>query len=164
MLHLIASLAVSLVPAMPSASVTCAEAPASCDGAWLPAARAAADGPVDYATPAEVECPSPAVGAAQDGTCDPLPLDQWYRVSRLPESESGGTTVAPARRSRGAPLASSCGTPPPDGAHVAPPAAQPLALYAVPALLADTSRLPLIHDARVLPARALAPPDRPPRA
>jgi len=150
------------VPAMPSASVTCAEAPASCDGAWLPGPRDT-DGPIDYATPAEVECPSPVVGAVQDGTCDALPLDQWYRVSRVPDSESGGTTVAPARRSRGAPLASSCGTPPPDGAHLAPPAAQPLALYAVPAVLIDTGRVAVISHARVLPARALAPPDRPPR-
>ena len=162
MLPLLASLAISLVPAMPSASVTCAEAPASCDGAWLAAPVEVADGPVDYATPAEVECPSPVVGAVQDGTCDALPLDQWYRVSRVPDSESGGTTVAPARRSRGVTSASSCGTPP-DATHLAPPATQLLALYAVPALLPDPSRFTFTPDARVLPARALAPPDRPPR-
>ena len=161
MLPLLASLAISLVPAMPSASVTCAEAPASCDGAWLPGPRDT-DGPIDYATPAEVECPSPAIGAALDRTCDPLPLDQWYRVSRVPDSESGGTTVAPARRSRGVTSASSCGTPP-DATHLAPPATQLLALYAVPALLPDPSRFTFTPDARVLPARALAPPDRPPR-
>jgi hypothetical protein len=160
---LLASLVVSLLPAMPSASVTCAEAPASCDGAWLLAAPAqAAEGPVDYATPAEVECPTPP-GDGQVGTCDPTPLDLWYRVSRLPESESGGTTIAPARRARGGSLASSCGAPPPDAGHFAPPAAQPLALYALPTLLADSTPLTLTPDARVLPARALAPPDRPPR-
>jgi hypothetical protein len=169
---LLVSIVVSLLPAMPSASVTCAEAPASCDGAWLPAAPAEVqgqaqgqldDGPVDYATPAEVECPTPPTGDGQVGTCDPTPLDLWYRVSRVPESESGGTTIAPARRSRGGRVASSCGTPLPDAGYFAPPSAQPAALYAVPTLLAEWTRLLLSPDARELPARALAPPDRPPR-
>ncbi len=50
--------------AMPSASVTCADGPASCDGSWAaPVAFTAGDesddGPHEYATPAEVDCPEP---------------------------------------------------------------------------------------------------------
>ena len=66
MLGLVFTLVLSVVPAMPSASVTCPGWPASCDGAWgatavddsADAQAATDDGPRDYATPAEVDCPT----------------------------------------------------------------------------------------------------------
>src|ERR1700689_1534544 len=85
-------------PVMPSASVTCPGWPASCDGAWgvmpadAPAAAATDDATHDYATPAEIDCPTPPEPAPvlpiAIGECSEPPLNLWYRVSRFPESEA----------------------------------------------------------------------------
>ena len=92
MLSLLATLLVSApLMAAPSASVTCADGPASCDAAWvfMGAPDADRDEPRDYATPAEVECPTPATGEDELGECAyEGPLDLWYRMSRFAEPES----------------------------------------------------------------------------
>jgi len=160
---LLASVVISLLPAMPSGALTCADGPATCDGAVVAlGARDDDDGPVDYATPAEVECPTPPGADGQTGICDPAPGDLfWFRISRLPDSESGGTTVAPGAPSGGR-VPPSCGAPP-EGTRIAPPAGQPIALFAVPTLVPEDSQRTVPPDPRPLPTRALAPPDRPPR-
>ena len=103
MLSLLATLLASAsLPAAPSASVTCADGPASCDAAWvfMGAPDADRDEPRDYATPAEVECPTPATGEAELGECaDEGPFNLWYRMSRFAEPDPGGVGTAPARRS-----------------------------------------------------------------
>src|SRR5580765_5324731 len=137
MLAFLASLVLSALPATPSASVTCVDGPASWDGASVPAALAVADdGPRDYATPAEVDCPTPPPGLAAAPECDVTPPpDLWYRVSQFPESERTGSTLTVGHRARGGRAASSCGAPPSDSGHLAPPHAQPLALTALPVLV-----------------------------
>jgi len=98
---LVTLLASAPLPAAPSASITCADGPASCDSAWVVMGAPAADRdePRDYATPAEVECPTPA-GDADLGECaDEGPFDLWYRMSRFAQPDPGGVGSAPARRS-----------------------------------------------------------------
>ena len=99
MLTLLASLALAALPTMPSpagASVTCADAPATCEpalfAAFVPAttlAQNADDAPADaleYATPAEVDCPTPP-GEIASSECDsPAPLYRWYGFSRVSPS------------------------------------------------------------------------------
>ncbi len=108
---------------MPSASVTCPGWPASCDGAWgavavddsadAPAQAATNDGPRDYATPAEVDCPTtPDAPAVATGECSEPPLNLWYRVSRFPDSEQPtGSLVAAPRRAHGSRGITSGGAP-----------------------------------------------------
>ena len=173
MLGLVFTLAVSLAPAMPSASVTCPEWPASCDGAWgavavddsagTPAA-ATDDGPRDYATPAEVDCPTmPDAPALATGECSEPPLNLWYRVSRFPDSEQPpGSLVAAPRRAHGNRGITSGGAP--DVGHWSAPDLQPVALFALPGIVSTGARNHSDISSRTIPARVLAPPDRPPRA
>ena len=173
MLGLVLSLVVSAAPAMPSAAVTCPDWPASCDGAavGLGAGAPGSDGtnkddsgPRDYATPAEIDCPTPGDGPIASGECDEAPLDLWYRVSRSPDSEQPNGAIAPpahrARAGRGV----SCGTRPADPGHLAPPDVQPVALFALPGLAPAIDRNHFLAGAQPLPLRTLTPPDRPPRA
>ena len=174
MFGLLFVLAVTAPPAMPSASVTCPGWPASCDGAWAPdvappaGGAASDDGPPEYATPVEVDCPTPPEAAPADssasGECSEPPLVFFYRyfVSRSPESEAPTGTLAPApRRARASHGVSARGTE--DVGHLSAPDLQPLALVALPALLPGSGRNLREASTRVIPARALAPPDRPPR-
>ena len=163
----------SVVAAMPSASVTCPGWPASCDGAWGAVVvddstdGTADDGPRDYATPAEIDCPAPpeapALPSWASGECSEPPLNLWYRVSRFPDSEQQPESLVPAprraRRNRGI---SSGG--PQDVGHWSAPDVQPLALFALPGFLSSGARNHSDVSSRTIPARALAPPDRPPRA
>jgi hypothetical protein len=168
MLGLVLSLVVSAAPAMPSAGVTCPEGPATCDGAWVAVAAAAStpvsEGPRDYATPAEVDCPAPGDGPIAGGECENVPLDLWYRVSRLPDSERPNGALAPEPRHARTARGSSCNSVPADPARVAAPDVQPLALFALPHVAPALERALPPQRARALPARGLAPPDRPPRA
>jgi hypothetical protein len=152
---------------MPSASVTCPDEPASCDSAIVGAALLAAQVPAarDFATPAEIDCEDPALDmdVAKDAlatACDEVSLDFWYRVSRLPDGESG--SLVPLRHQRGSRVTSSCGVPA-DRGQISVPQTQPLALFAVPTLLPIEAEADWSAEALFLPARALAPPDRPPR-
>jgi hypothetical protein len=171
------TLALSVMPAtpsaMPSASVTCPGWPASCDAAWgamaadAPSGDAADDGPRDYATPAEIDCPAPPEAPAQPsvatGECSEPPLNLWYRVSRFPDSELPTGSLVPApRRARSNRGVSSNGAS--DVGHWSAPDLQPLALFALPGLVPTGVRNHSDISSRTIPARALAPPDRPPRA
>ena len=172
MLGLVFTLAVSVAPAMPSASITCPGWPASCDGAWVAIALddstqpSANDGPRDYATPAEVDCPSPPEAPAQPsvatGECSEPPLNLWYRVSRFPDSEQPSGSLVPARGARTNRAVTSRGAR--DVGHWSAPDVQPLALFALPGLAPSDRRDHSDVSSRTVPARALAPPDRPPRA
>ena len=178
MLGLVFTLALSVAPAMPSASVTCPGWPASCDGAWdavavddsadAPAEAATDDGPRDYATPAEIDCPTPpeapALPPVASGECSEPPLNLWYRVSRYPDSERPPESLVPAapRRARSNRGISSGGAQ--DVGHWSAPDVQPLALFALPGFVATGARTHSDVSSRTIPARALAPPDRPPRA
>jgi hypothetical protein len=174
MLALAFTFAATALTAVPSASVTCADGPASCDGAWAaPVAFAddvAADdgatgsGPREYATPAEIDCPEPPQPqpVLASGDCSSGPAAFWYRVSRYPESELPAGRLAPSsRRAHGA---GSVTGGLPDVGHLTKVTTQPIALVALPALFPAVSRRPDHIHAQALPARALAPPDRPPRA
>ena len=164
-------------PAMPSASVTCPGWPASCDAAWGaladddsadgPGQAAADDGPRDYATPAEIDCPTapdaPAQPAAATGECSEAPLNLWYRVSRFPDSEQPpGSLVAAPRHAHGNRGITSGGAQ--DVGHWSAPDVQPVALFALPGIVATGARTHSDFSSRTIPARVLAPPDRPPRA
>ena len=181
MLGLVFTLAVTVMPAMPSAmptmpsaSVTCPGWPASCDGAWgaavvddsadAPAQAAINDGPRDYATPAEIDCPTaPDAPAVATGECSEPPLNLWYRVSRFPDSEQPtGSLVAAPRRAHSNRGITSGGAP--DVGHWSAPDVQPVALFALPGLVSAGARNHLDTSSRTIPARVLAPPDRPPRA
>jgi hypothetical protein len=181
MFGLVLTLAASVVPtapsarpAMPSASVTCPGWPASCDGAWAIADDAATaatdnptdDGPRDYATPAEIDCPTPPEAPAQlpiaSGECSEPPLNLWYRVSRFPDSERPAGSLAPAPRGAHGGRAVTSGGPD-DVGHLSAPHLQPLALFALPGLIPASVRNFGDVSTREIPARALAPPDRPPR-
>jgi hypothetical protein len=167
----------SVVPAMPSASVTCPGWPASCDGAWgavvvddsadAPAQASTNDGPRDYATPAEIDCPTPpeapALPSVATGECSEPPVNLWYRISRFPDSERPPESLVPApRRARSNRGISSNGAQ--DVGHWSAPDVQPLALFALPGFVATGAHNHLDVSSRTIPARALAPPDRPPRA
>jgi hypothetical protein len=163
MFALVASMLMSL-PAMPSASVTCADQPASCDANWVVVAAGDDEQrPRDYATPAEIECPTPApTGPMLSGECDQAPPDLWYRVSRVPIGPAG--TLTAEQRRAADDLASSFTAPPATPKRAATPDAQPLALVAVPALTAGDAGAELPIDTQAPPGRCLVPPDRPPRS
>jgi hypothetical protein len=167
------ALAASAPPAMPSASVTCPGWPASCDGAWANLADdAPADvqdddnGPREYATPVEVDCPTPpdAPAATATSECDEQPtLNLWYRVSRSPDSELPAGSLAPApRRARTGRSLSAGGAP--DPGHLSAPDVQLAALTALPGLVPADARDRADVTTQTIIARAIAPPDRPPRA
>jgi hypothetical protein len=175
LLGLVFTLALSTTPAMPSASVTCPGWPASCDGAWgamavddsADAQTPTNDGPRDYATPAEVDCPTPpeapAAPSVASGECSEPPLNLWYRVSRFPDSERPPESLVPApRHARNNRGITSGGAP--DVGHWSAPDVQPLALFALPGFVSTGARNHSDVSSRTIPARALAPPDRPPRA
>jgi hypothetical protein len=132
-----------------------------------PADDAANDGPRDYATPAEVDCPTPPEPPAEppvaSGECSEPPLNLWYRVSRFPDSELPTGSLVPApRRAQSNRGVSSGGAP--DVGHWSAPDLQPLALFALPGLVSIYAQNHSDISSRTIPARALAPPDRPPRA
>lgn len=180
MLTLLAALALATPPAAPlvagGASVTCADAPATCEpassAARVPAASTAVDaeaqhdlpfgGPTEYATPAEVDCPTPA-GEVASGECSaPTPLYRWYGVSRLSDGEQTTPSLRTApRRPRVQAALSSL---PSDPARPELRAGQPIALQEPSTLFIAAGRADLPVCSLWLPARALAPPDRPPRS
>jgi len=155
---------------MASASVTCADGPASCDAAAVWLAPLAADGDDDaplYATPAVVDCPAPAVPAVLQtlvGECDGTPLDFAYRASRYPESEQARGSLAPGKqgRERHSGIAA-CDRVPPAGAVLTLSPVQPVALFALPALVLATRDAPPPAHVFTLVFRATDPPERPPR-
>ena len=177
MLGLVLSLVVSTASAMPSAAVTCPGWPATCDGAAVPLVAFSgvssedgddrdADGRREYATPAEIDCPAPlaANGPIASGECDGAPLDLWYRVSRLPESERpAGSLMPTSRRSRAA-HGSASGGGPADPGQLSAPDVKPAALFALHDFVATVGRGLFVRSTDALPARVVAPPDRPPRA
>jgi hypothetical protein len=160
--------AATALPAAPSASVTCADGPASCDSAWpsTPSTTTATDddGPREYATPVEIDCPAPPQppAVAASGECSEPPVNLWFRVSRFPESELPAGRLSPgtARRAHGANVVTG-GLP--DVGFLQKLNIQPIALHALPALYPTASRRRDEGRTQILPARALAPPDRPPR-
>lgn len=169
MISLLVSLLVSASPATSAfaGSVTCPDDPASCDATWVERVRPIDEGPREYATPAEVDCPAPALAAdsgapAAVGECD-APPDLWYRASRLadgPFRKDGG--LLPAKHRRDTRTASSF-DPPREPAHLTAPELQPLALFALPSLSPEDRPAKTATSEEKLPRRALAPPDRPPR-
>jgi len=116
------------------------------------------------ASPAVSTCPDPVPPA--DVECSEVaPLDLWYRMSRFADSEPGGLAAGPARRApanRNLDL-SSCGAPQVPAQVSSPDAPTPVALFALPGLLPLHVPSHFDADARDLPARAIAPPERPPR-
>ncbi len=173
MLALAFTFAATALAAAPSASVTCADGPASCDSAWAAPVAFASDArddgaaPREYATPAEIDCPEPAQPPAvvASGECSEAPaVNLWFRVSRYPESELPAGRLAPPSASRRAHGARAIGGGLPDAGQITKLTVQPIALTALPALFPAVSRRLEDTRAQALPARALAPPDRPPRA
>jgi hypothetical protein len=117
--------------------------------------------PPEYATPAEVDCPTPA-GEAPSSECDSAtPLYRWYGFSRVSDGDATNPSLSAAPR-RARPAATFAGAPA-DPAHLVVRAAQPVALFALPALHVAAARADFSNGSHLLPARALAPPDRPPR-
>jgi hypothetical protein len=110
-------------------------------------------------------CPDPTP-VAEVGECDMVaPLDLWYRMSRFADPEPSGAAAGPARRAQANQnnKGASCDAPN-TPAQLSPPSIPPVALYALPTLLPLHVPSHFDADARDLPARALAPPERPPRA
>ncbi|HXU63673.1 MAG TPA: hypothetical protein VN962_18375 [Polyangia bacterium] len=174
MLALAFTFAATALAGAPSASVTCADGPASCDSAWAAPFAFAADrgddeAPAEYATPAEVDCPEPPQPPAltPSGECSEAPAVALnffrYRVSRYPESELPAGRLAPMSGSRRAHAAPTLTRGAPDAAPMTRLTLQPMALTALPALFPAAARRLEDTRAQALPARALAPPDRPPR-
>jgi hypothetical protein len=174
MLALAFTFAATALAAAPSASVTCADGPASCDSAWAaqvafaPDSGEDDDAPPEYATPVEIDCPEPAQPPAfsASGECSEAPtvaLNFWYRVSRDPQSELPAGRLAPSSSSRRAHAARTVTGGLPDFGQITKLTVQPIALTALPALFPAASRRLEDTRAQALPARALAPPDRPPR-
>jgi hypothetical protein len=163
-------LVISLVAAsvLPGAGATCAEGADSCE---LAAAPVAAHEERTYATPAVIDCGSPAVPmvlSTMVGECDGTPYDASYWVSRDPQSERATPVLAPAARERRTGGATSTSTSTWDGLPQKAPGltisdVQPIAVYATPLIM------PVMTDARpprdtfLRPSRFNDPPDRPPR-
>jgi hypothetical protein len=169
MLGLLLSLLASAVPALPSASLTCLDGPASCDAATA-ATFAPPPAPVEphvYATPAVIDCRGTAVPTVLQtlvGECDGVPRDASYRVSRYPENEDSGLAMTPARQARDGGRGASCnGLPPTRGGLTVSPV-QPIALFAVPAMVANVSDAIAPEHAFHLRLRPRDRLDRPPRA
>ena len=165
---LLLSLSTTAGTGAPSAAVTCADEPTSHLGSWFLAEAQAEDdaagaGPV-YATPAEVECPTPVAGGLLgDATCEETPPpDLWYRVSSAAAGEQVMNTLAPGRRAHAGRPALAAGSAP-DHRQLTPPDFQPVALCALPTLLTSDPIVQVSRSSQIPPARILAPPDRPPR-
>src|SRR5206468_6091912 len=97
------------------------------------------------------------------GECEAAPLDLWYRMSRFAESEPGSIGAGPTRRLQANRSITSCDAPQVP-AQISAPNLPPVALVALPTLLPLSSPMHFDGDARDLLARAIAPPERPPRA
>jgi hypothetical protein len=146
MLNLLATLVVSTLPLPAGAVPACAAPMAGSAEAAAAGASAAAASAVAVA----VECHVAA------------PLDLWYRMSRFADADPGSVGAGPARRLKPNAGMASCDAPQPQ-AQWSPPQTAPVALFALPSLLAAQVPSHFDADAHALPARALAPPDRPPR-
>jgi hypothetical protein len=108
--------------------------------------------------------PTPVTADVAFGECDQVaPLDLWYRMSRFADSDPGGLAAGPARRLPANRGVTSCDAPQVP-AQVSAPQLPPLALVALPTLLPLDAPTYFDADARDLPARSIAPPERPPRA
>jgi hypothetical protein len=110
-------------------------------------------------------CPDPAPAIADvAGECGEVaPLDLWYRMSRIAENEPGGVGAGPARRLQANRAITSCDAPQVPVQFSAPDV-PPVALVALPTLLPLQGPTHFDGDARDLPARTIAPLERPPRA
>ena len=109
-------------------------------------------------------CPDPMPAAADVGECEPVgPVDLWYRMSRFADVDPGSAAAAPARRPHANRGVASCDAPQ-TPAQLPSPNLPPVALFALPGLLPLHVPSHFDADARDLPARAIAPPERPPRA
>jgi hypothetical protein len=123
-----------------------------------------------FATPAEVDCPAasaPSPASAQPGgeDCSPPTFDFRYRVSRSPESERPPGALRPQRSRRNVGTIAACtGLPVQRGSSLAPSTAQPIAMYAVPALRPPAARSATFEWSPGGAARTLEPLDRPPRS
>jgi hypothetical protein len=164
MLGLVMSLVAVLAPALPAADVAaaCVEGPASCDLAPVELAPLIEER--TYATPAVIDCRSPVVPFVLStlvGECTGTPHDASYRASRYPESEDS-QSVAPANGERRAGVVACDGLP--QKAPGLPLSdAQPLAVFATPAVVHAPARARAHDDTFQLPSRFGDPPDRPPR-
>ena len=109
-------------------------------------------------------CPDPTPAAqVEAGECGQVaPVDLWYRMSRFAEPDPGSAGAGPARRAQAKHSASSCDAPGAP-AQVSSLSIPPVALFALPTLLPLHVPSHFDGDARDLPARAIAPPERPPR-
>jgi hypothetical protein len=111
-------------------------------------------------------CPDPAPATADVGVgeCQQVaPLDLWYRMSRFADVDPGSAAAAPARRPQANRGVASCHAP--QAPAQLPSSELPqVALFALPGLLPLHVPSHFDADARDLPARAIAPPERPPRA
>ncbi|HVZ72571.1 MAG TPA: hypothetical protein VHJ20_09365 [Polyangia bacterium] len=164
MLVLVATLLASIAPA-PAA---CGDDGVTCE-AVVPAPPAEA---VDYATPAVVDCRSPAAPLALAafvdtfvGECDgPSPAyDASYRASRSPDLQEVTRALRPAAARERQRALSTCGGLPPKGVDFTSADARPVALGAGTRLVLTWSAAPAFAAAVELPARFGDPPDRPPR-
>jgi len=109
-------------------------------------------------------CPDPTQAAADVGECEQVaPLDLWYRMSRFADVDPGSAAAAPARRPQAHRGVASCDAPQ-TPAQLPSPQLPHVALFALPGLLPLHVPSHFDGDARDLPARAIAPPERPPRA
>ncbi|HEY2729641.1 MAG TPA: hypothetical protein VGK52_06840 [Polyangia bacterium] len=164
MLGLVMSLVAAVAPALPAADVAaaCAEGPASCDLAPVDLAPRVEER--TYATPAVIDCRSPVVPLVLStlvGECTGTPHDASYRASRYPESEDS-QSVAPANGERRSGVVACDGLP--QNAPGLPLSdAQPLAVFATPAVVHAPARARAPSDTLLLPSRFGDPPDRPPR-
>ena len=161
MLALVASLVVSLAPALPVPVAACGEDSPTCD------APTTGDrgGERDYATPAIVACRSSAAPfdlGTFVGECEGTLYDASYRVSRSPESHEVTRALLPASRARRRAV-SACDGLPPKGGDLTLPATQPLAVSETSRLVLTATRTPWPRAQLELPSRFGDPPDRPPR-
>ena len=163
MLGLVISLVAAAV--LPGAAATCAEGADSCE---LAAAPVVAHEEKTYATPAVIDCGSPAVPmvlSTMVGECDGTPYDASYWVSRDPQSERATPALAPAARER---RATGGATSTWDGLPQKAPGltisdVPPIAVFATPAHVHTATDACAPRDTFLLPSRFGDPPDRPPR-
>jgi hypothetical protein len=170
MLGLVMTLVAATAPALPAAdpAVACGDGPGRCELA--PLVLHVAPSRPDYATPAVIDCRSPVAPLVVAG---PIPVPVWflgecegphdasYRTSRYPESEDTQSLSPGSRDRRGEVV--SC-----DGLPRRLPAlplseAQPLALFATPAVFRIATGTLLPRETSPLTSRFGDPPDRPPR-
>jgi hypothetical protein len=107
----------------------------------------------------------PSTADVGGGECEQVaPQDLWYRMSRFAEVDPGSAAAAPARRPQGADRGVASCDAPQAPAQLPSPQLPHVALFALPGLLPLQVPSHFDADARDLPARAIAPPERPPRA